>query len=104
LPDTVVADALAAYRSVLPLDERELDAAVVATAVSALGRLTQTRAADPVWGLTSMRPRLLRWLEACEQQQAFPAAARAARRLVTRLRTEWGDVAAPPYPAFADYR
>ena len=104
LPQTVVANAVAVYRSVLPLDERELDAAVVAVAVSALGRLDRIRAKDDSWGLTSMRPRLLRWLEACEHQQAFPAAARAASRLVTRLRAEWGDVTAPPYPAFADHR
>jgi aminoglycoside phosphotransferase (APT) family kinase protein len=101
LPPNVVTEAVAAYRSVLPLDQTQLDAAVVATAVSALTRLDDIRAADRPWGLTSMRPRILRWLEACEHQQTFPAAADAARRLSTRLHEEWGDASPPSYPAYA---
>jgi Ser/Thr protein kinase RdoA (MazF antagonist) len=101
LPDDVVAQALAAYRSVLPLGDRELDAAVVANAVGGLAMLERAHAKDMTWGLTTIRPRILRWLDVCARQPTFPAAARRADELVTRLRADWGDVTAPPHPAFA---
>jgi hypothetical protein len=102
LPDAIVANALAAYRAVLPLEDRELDAAVVAAAVGGLAMLARARTTDPTWGLTTIRPRILRWLDVCARQQSFAAAARTAHDLASRLRDEWGDVAAlAPHPAFA---
>jgi aminoglycoside phosphotransferase (APT) family kinase protein len=101
LPAPVVDDALAAYRSVLPIDDRALDAATVVTAVSALGLLERVRDADHSWGLTTMRPRLLAWLDACARQRSFRQAGDRAASMGEALRAAWGDVKAPPYPAFA---
>lgn len=101
LPDAVVADALAAYRSVLPLDQRDLDAAIVAAAIGGLFMIDRARTDDMSWGLTTLRPRILRWLDVCSRQSSFDAAARRSAELASQLRTEWGDVTAPPHPAFA---
>lgn len=101
LPDAVVADALAAYRAVLPLDDRELDAAIVAAAVGGLTMLERARTDDMSWGLTTLRPRILRWLDVCSQQSTFDAAARRSVELASQLRADWGDAVAPPHPAFA---
>jgi hypothetical protein len=86
---------------VLPIDERALSAATVVTAVSSLAILEAARADDSSWGLTTLRPRLLAWLEAASSQSSFPKAAERAMQLGDELRGMWGDLTAPPYPAFA---
>lgn len=100
-PPPIVAEALAAYRSVLPIDQRSLDAAVVATAVGALSMLANAFTDDQTWGLTTSRPRLLTWMSAAAEQTSFPAAAAAAHGLVQDMRDQWGHVTPPMYPAFA---
>lgn len=101
LPPDVVRDAMAAYRAVLPIDDRALSAATVITAVSTLALVDRVRVEDLPWGLTTMRPRLLAWLDACVAQPSFPDAAERADQLAAELRTAWGDVSAQPYPAFS---
>jgi hypothetical protein len=102
LPPSVAQNALAAYRSVLAIDDHVLDAAIVVTTVNGLAFLEEARSTDRSWGLTTMRPRLLTWLDACATQPSFPDAANRAAHLAKGLRAAWGDVVAPSYPAFAD--
>lgn len=101
LPPEVVDAAVSAYRAVLPVSDRALSAATVITAVSTLALVDHVRTEDQSWGLTTMRPRLLAWLDACARQPSFPEAADRAAELANELRSLWGDVSAPPYPAFA---
>lgn len=101
LPREVVDAAVTAYRSVLRITDQALSAATVVTAVSTLSILDHARTEDQPWGLTTLRPRLLSWLDACAGQPSFPHAADRAARLAEELRAVWGDVSAPPYPAFA---
>jgi hypothetical protein len=59
---------------------------------------------DELWGTTTMRPRLLAWLESfldAPGAAAFPALVRLAGALADVAREAWPDATVPAYPSLA---
>jgi Ser/Thr protein kinase RdoA (MazF antagonist) len=113
LPAEVAAPALDAYRAVLQAAGLEpgpdWDAAMtaaLATWIIARGpMIREALEADPPWGTTTLRPRLLTWLRAfagaAGQAGVLPRLRALAGTLLEELSSRWPQTAVPDYPALA---
>ncbi|HEY3140944.1 MAG TPA: phosphotransferase [Acidimicrobiales bacterium] len=115
LPDDLSARALATYRTELAAcvpqaddDEAWTEAlqAALASWIVARGRvITRVVATDDAWGTTTIRPRVLQWMDSFLTVSASGSAFPALRSVITDLRRAFGDAwpdASPiGYPAFA---
>ena len=113
LPAEVAAPALDAYRAVLKAGGLEpgpdWDAAMtaaLATWIIARGpMISEVLEADPPWGTTTLRPRLLTWLRAftvaAGQAGVLPLLRALAGTLLEQLSLRWPRTAVPDYPALA---
>jgi len=113
LPAEVAAPGLAAYRVRLRAAGIELGsewdaalAAAVATWIVARGpMISRVLERDREWGTTTMRPRLLTWLdsfiEASGRAGALPLLRALAEALRAELGRRWPRTAVPEYPALA---
>ena len=113
LPAEAAGPAMAAYRASLQAAGIELDAgwdaalaAAAATWIVARGSmLSQAIEEDREWGTTTLRPRLLTWLDTFLEAAGRAAVLPALRALATALREElgrrWPRTATPEYPALA---
>jgi hypothetical protein len=118
LPAEAAGPALAAYRAGLttgghvPTDtsNRDWDQAVAAALagwVVVRGDLIARawdRNGDDLWGTTTMRPRLLAWVQSildAPGTTAFPAFNRLASALAEHAHQAWPGVTVPTYPGFA---
>jgi Ser/Thr protein kinase RdoA (MazF antagonist) len=113
LPAEVADPALAAYRARVQAAGIELGAAweaalaaAAATWIVARGpMITRVVAEDRDWGTTTMRPRLLTWLDsligACARAGVLPSLRALAQALAEELGRRWPQAAVPDYPALA---
>ena len=113
LPAEVAAPGLAAYRTRLRAAGIELGprwdaamAAAVATWIVARGpMISRVLEQDREWGTTTMRPRLLTWLnnfiEASGRAGVLPLLRALAEALLEELGRRWPQTAVPEYPALA---
>lgn len=118
LPAEAAEPALAAYRAGLTAgghgptgaSDGDWDQAVAAALAGwlvvrgALITRAWDRNGDELWGTTTMRPRLLAWVESvldAPGATAFPALARLAGALAEQAHEAWPGVRVPIYPAFA---
>jgi Ser/Thr protein kinase RdoA (MazF antagonist) len=113
LPAEVAAPGLAAYRMRLRAAGIELGsewdgamAAAVATWIVARGpMISRVLERDREWGTTTMRPRLLTWLdsfiEASGRAGVLPSLRALAEALRAELGRRWPRTAVPEYPALA---
>jgi Phosphotransferase enzyme family len=113
LPATAAGPALLAYRDqaaeaglVLGDDwEAALTAALAAWVVVRGARIGHAVEEDRNWGTTTIRPRLLTWLEsfieAASRTGALPRLRELAEMAHQRLRQDWPDAVVPDYPALA---
>ena len=111
LPPAISERAVAAYRAVLATvhpeaadDERwgaELGVAL-ASWVLARGQVIETAMTDDgEWGTTTMRPRLLQWMDAflAVRSSGLPAVTRTIAALRDELGAHWADARLPDYPS-----
>jgi Ser/Thr protein kinase RdoA (MazF antagonist) len=113
LPAAAAGPALLAYRDqaataglVLGEDwEAALTAALAAWVVIRGARIGRALEEDSNWGTTTIRPRLLTWLEsfteAASRTGALPRLRELAEMARERLRQVWPDAVVPDYPALA---
>jgi Ser/Thr protein kinase RdoA (MazF antagonist) len=113
LPGEAAVPALGAYRTTLDAAGIRLGAdwdtaltAALACWLIARGRqFVKDLADDPMWGTTTMRPRLLAWLRSFLQVAAgtgnLPRLQAVAAALLEQIPRRWPGVAVPDYPAFA---
>ena len=113
LPAEVAAPAMAAYRARLEAAAIELGAewdaamaAAVATWIVARGpMISRVLEQDREWGTTTLRPRLLTWLnsfiEAAGRAGVLPLLRALAEALREELGRRWPRTAVPDYPALA---
>ena len=113
LPAEVAAPAMAAYRARIEAAAIELGsdwdaamAAAVATWIVARGpMISRVLEQDREWGTTTMRPRLLTWLnnfiEASGRAGVLPLLRALAEALREELGRRWPRTAVPDYPALA---
>jgi aminoglycoside/choline kinase family phosphotransferase len=114
LPDSVAAPAMSAYRRRLqaagidlgPPWDAAMTAALGAWVIAWGGRITKVLEEDGEWGTTTMRPRLLTWLDsftsAAGRSGVLPGLRVLAGQLHERLSARWPQTVIADYPALAE--
>jgi aminoglycoside/choline kinase family phosphotransferase len=85
--------------------EAALTAALAGWVVARGARIGRALEEDRNWGTTTVRPRLLTWLEsfveAASRTGALPGLRSLAEEIREQLRLRWPDAVVPDYPALA---
>jgi aminoglycoside phosphotransferase (APT) family kinase protein len=114
LPGSVAAPAMSAYRRRLqaagidlgPPWDAAMTAALGAWVIAWGGRISKVLEEDGEWGTTTMRPRLLTWLDsfttAAGRSGVLPGLRVLAGQLHERLSARWPQTVIADYPALAE--